>query len=116
MLARPSREAQSPTERFRIRQSHPSCGEDEVALLDSTGVGIRSLKDWHSEFFDGSIEAIGWAEDESRFFVAVTFEGERALLSFSVEGTDDWWKELLDPYDVSWRDGFVMRLRSERPN
>jgi hypothetical protein len=102
-------ELHSPTERFRIRQSHQSYGKDEVALLDRTGDGIRSLKDWHSEFFEGSIEALGWAEDESRFFVVVVFEGERALLSFSVEGSNDYWEELLDPYDTSWHDGFVMR-------
>jgi hypothetical protein len=106
---RPSSEVHSPTERFRIRQSHQSYGKDEVALLDRTGDGIRSLKDWHSEFFEGSIEALGWTEDESRFFVVVVFEGERALLSFSVEGSDDYWEELLDPYDTSWHDGFVMR-------
>jgi hypothetical protein len=106
---RPSSEVHSPTERFRIRQSHQSYGKDEVALLDRTGDGIRSLKDWHSEFFEGSIEALGWAEDETRFFVVVVFEGERALLSFSVEGSDGYWEELLDPYDTSWHDGFVMR-------
>ena len=65
--------------------------------------------DWHSDYFEGILEALGWAEDESRFFVVVTFEGERALLSFSVEGTNDYWEELLDPYDDSWRDGFAMR-------
>jgi hypothetical protein len=114
--ARPLSEVHSPTERFRIRRSHQSYGKDEVALLDRTGDGIRSLQDWHSEFFEGSIEALGWAEDESRFFVVVAFEGERALLSFSVKGTDDYWEELLDPYDKSWSDGFVMRHAQPTPS
>lgn len=83
--------------------------------MGRTGDAIRSLKDWHSDYFDGILEALGWAEDEGRFFVVVNFEGERALLSFSVEGTDDYWEELLDPYDTSWRDGFLMRPRVVRP-
>jgi hypothetical protein len=69
----------------------------------------------HSGCFEAQVEALDWAEDESRFFAVVIFEGERALLSFSVEGTDDYWEELLDPYDASWSDGFVMRsTRSAR--
>jgi hypothetical protein len=49
---------------------------------------------------------------KARFFVVVLFEGERALLSFSVDGSDDYWEQLLDPYDTSWHDGFVMRSTS----
>lgn len=103
----------SSTEKFRIRRINQSYGKEEVALADRTGDAIRSLNDWHSGYFDSRLEALGWSEDESRFFIVVTFEGERALLSFSVEGTDDYWEELLDPYDTSWHDGFVMR--SKRP-
>ena len=104
----------SPTEKFRIRRVNQLYGKEEVALVGRTGDAIRSLKDWHSDYFESRVEALGWAEDEGRFFVVVGFEGERALLSFSVDGSDDYWEQLLDPYDTSWHDGFVMR--STRPS
>ncbi len=89
----------------------PSMSE-KVTIEAEGGKPVRSLTAWHTEAFEGTPEALGWADDESRFFVVVTFEGERTLLSFSVEGSDDYWEELLNPYDTSWHDGFVMKARS----
>jgi hypothetical protein len=43
--AKPASELHSPMERFRIRRSLQSYGKEEVALVNTTGDGIRSLKD-----------------------------------------------------------------------
>ncbi|MBK9065090.1 MAG: hypothetical protein IPL89_18230 [Acidobacteria bacterium] len=109
------RSVNSPNGRFRIRLSDSPSTENEVILTTREGQVVRSLKGWKTDFFIGEVEALGWAKDESRFFAVLTFEYERALLSFSVEGTDDYWEEVLDPYDTSWHDGFVMRPRGVRP-
>jgi len=106
----------SPTRTLRARRAVATSFTDEVAIELGGGQAARTLRGWHTEHFEGTPEALGWAEDGSRFFIVVTFEDERALLSFSVEGTDDFWEELLDPYDTSWHDGFVMQPRSKRPN
>jgi hypothetical protein len=105
----------SPNGRFRVRLSEGRSTNKEVELTTVDGQVVRSLKGWNTDFFVGEVEALGWAKDESRFFAVVTFEDERALLSFSVHETDDYWEELLDPYDTSWHDGFVMRPRRLRP-
>ena len=38
----------------------------------------------------------------------IQFGHDRALLSFSVEGQDDYWEKLLTDDPTEWRDGFVL--------
>jgi hypothetical protein len=72
------------------------------------GVLLRTIRLHHGDAFYGLVRAIGWSRDESRAFVVITFgNSHTALLSFSVEGSDDYWEGLVDP-DAGWRDGFVM--------
>jgi hypothetical protein len=60
--------------------------------------------------FDGQADFLGWASNSRRFFLVVRFgfTKDRALLSFSVTGQDDYWEKLLTDDPAEWKDGFVL--------
>jgi hypothetical protein len=71
-----------------------------------------------SDYFDPQIRAVGWSRDGKRVFVVSAFGMESSvLLSFSVEGNDDYWEGLVDP-EAGWTDGFIMDpvATRERPS
>lgn len=82
---------------------------DNLVIRRAKGTeALRTIRLHHGDAFFGTVRAIGWARDESRVFIVITFgNSHTALLSFSVEGSEDFWEGLVDP-EAGWTDGFVM--------
>lgn len=85
---------------------------DNLVIWRAGGTeALRKIRLHHGDAFYGLVRAIGWARDESRVFVVITFGNQHtALLSFSVEGNDDYWEGLIREDETGWTDGFVMEL------
>ncbi len=59
--------------------------------------------------FLSGIDSLGWQSDERRFFAVVRLGPEdRALLSFAVAGTRDYWERPLSASGDAWPFGFVL--------
>ncbi len=70
---------------------------------------IRVVRLEKLDAYDLNSIALGWSSDSSRFFVVAGGLTEwPCLLSFSVEGEDDYWEKLLTDNPKQWRDGFVL--------
>jgi hypothetical protein len=99
----------SSPDKASVLQFETCCDRKELSLFRK-GRHLRSVLLKQGDLFDGSAEALGWASDSRRFFVVVKFgfSGERALLSFSEKGQDDYWEALLTDDPSEWKDGFIM--------
>jgi hypothetical protein len=70
---------------------------------------IRTIRLEKLDAYDLNAIAFGWSSDSSRFFVVVGgLTNWPCLLSFTVEGQDDYWEKLLTDDPKEWRDGFVL--------
>ena len=117
------RSATSPGRRFvaRVEENRKTFRRELIVrnLDDDEVVRVVPLTPTESDYFDGIVKAVGWARDESRVFVVITFGNQlTALLSFSVEGKDDYWEGLVGDDETGWVDGFVMEpvKRRKRPS
>jgi hypothetical protein len=87
-----------------------------VRRVDS-GEVLRTIRLHHGDDFHGVVRGVGWSRDESRVFIVITFGNQHtALLSFSVEGNDDYWEGLIGEEEAGWAGGFVMEpVKGRKP-
>ncbi len=97
----------SPSGEFRLVHIPDDFEGSEIDLAVEDRV-VRKISFRGGEAFRADTKALGWQSDSSRFFVVIQFGHDRALLSFSVEGQDDYWEKLLTDDPTEWRDGFVL--------
>jgi hypothetical protein len=90
----------------RVEDRHRDVSLD---IESSKGRGLRKILMTQGRF-SGEIEALGRSVDDSRVFAVVSFgDDDSALLSFSVDGIDDWWEETLSGRDPGFENGFVLK-------
>lgn len=69
-----------------------------------------SVVEYRQQAFVSGIDSLGWQADERRFFAVVSLGPEdRALLSFAVGGTSDYWERPLSAAGQPWDFGFVLK-------
>lgn len=89
---------------------------NQLRVMTRGGVTKRSLSlrafnvdRMMRESFLSGIDSLGWQADERRFFAVVKLGPEdRALLSFAVVGTQDYWERPLSAVGEPWPWGFVL--------
>lgn len=105
-LALSSRKGKWTAKAFKERHH----GDVSLSIDSGNGRILRKILMTRGDRFRGEIEALGTSADSSRVFAIVSFgEDDRALLSFSVKGADDWWEETLSGTDHGFRNGFVLK-------
>lgn len=103
-----TRSVPSPDGRLRaVTSTDRSVSYPSLRLVDLKQRIRRTIRFHH--YVAGTPLAVGWSADSRRVYAVVGFgEDERALLSFSVVGKDDYWEQLLPGDRLRWEDGFVV--------
>jgi hypothetical protein len=97
----------SPSGGFQLGHTPDEFEGSELDLAVGDVV-VRKISFRGGDAFRANIKAVGWQKDSSRFFAVIQFGHDRALLSFSVEGQNDYWERLLTDDPTRWRDGFIL--------
>jgi hypothetical protein len=90
-----------------ITQGHRCYFSCSVQVVDRGNQVLRDIK--LGPYVSDTPVAVGWSAGNRRVYAVVMFgQDESALLSFSADGTDDYWERLLGRGPEGWQDGFVV--------
>lgn len=105
------RSVPSPDAKLTAVTNSDRCYSSCRLRLLGRGQDVRRIIEL-GQYVGGAPVAIGWSADSKRVYAVVGFgEDDGALLSFSVDGKDDYWEELLAGIQKGWEDGFVVSPR-----